>query len=81
MNSRDAQTAGLEEGAMVKIRSVNGEVKRWLKIDDTLRAGCINVPHGWSDEMNVNRLTGTSDVDSITGMVLYSGLEVSVEPA
>ena len=33
MNSRDAQTAGLEEGAMVKIRSVSGEVKRWLKID------------------------------------------------
>jgi hypothetical protein len=37
------------------------------------------VPHGWSDEINVNRLTGTQDVDSISGMVRYSGLPVSLE--
>jgi anaerobic selenocysteine-containing dehydrogenase len=80
MNSIDVLKAGLEEGDMVRVRSVNGEVRRPLKIDDTLRAGCINVPHGWSDEQNVNNLTGTSEVDPITGMVLYSGLEVSVEP-
>jgi anaerobic selenocysteine-containing dehydrogenase len=81
MNSIDARKAGLEEGALVRVRSANGEMKRPLKIDDTLRAGCINIPHGWSDELNVNRLTGTSEVDPITGMVLYSGLEVSVEAA
>jgi anaerobic selenocysteine-containing dehydrogenase len=81
MNSQDARTAGVEEGALVRVRSVNGEVQRPLKIDDTLRVGCINVPHGWSDALNVNRLTGTTEVDAITGMVLYSGLEVSVEPA
>ncbi len=81
MHSRDVRIAGLKEGELVRVRSVNGEVQRCLKIDDTLRAGCINVPHGWSDELNVNRLTGTSEVDPITGMVLYSGLEVSVEPA
>lgn len=76
----DARAAGIEEGATVTVRSANGEVRRVLKIDDTLRAGCINVPHGWSDELNVNRLTGTREVDAITGMVLYSGLEVSVAP-
>jgi anaerobic selenocysteine-containing dehydrogenase len=81
MNAADAQGAGLAEGAMVRIRSVNGEVKRRLKIDDTLRQGCINVPHGWSDELNTNNLTGTRDVDPITGMVVFSGLEVSVEAA
>jgi anaerobic selenocysteine-containing dehydrogenase len=81
MHSRDARDAGLAEGALVRVRSANGEVMRPLKIDDTLRTGCINVPHGWSDELNVNRLTGTSEVDPITGMVLYSGLEVSVEAA
>lgn len=76
----DARAAGIAEGATVTVRSANGEVRRVLKIDDTLRAGCINVPHGWSDELNVNRLTGTREVDAITGMVLYSGLEVSVAP-
>lgn len=82
MNSRDASQAGLEEGELVRVRSANGDVARPLKIDDTLRPGCINVPHGWSDEMNVNRLTSTTrEVDPITGMLLYSGLEVSVEAA
>ncbi|MCB2072415.1 MAG: molybdopterin-dependent oxidoreductase [Novosphingobium sp.] len=80
MTSRDARQAGIEEGALVEVRSANGTVRRCMKIDDTLRAGCINVPHGWSDELNVNRLTSTThDVDPITGMLLYSGLEVSVE--
>ena len=80
MTSQDAKAAGIEEGAMVEVRSANGHVRRSMKIDDTLRAGCINVPHGWSDELNVNRLTSTTrDVDPITGMLLYSGIEVSVE--
>lgn len=79
MTSQDAQRAGIEEGSQVEVRSANGTVRRSVKIDDTLRTGCINVPHGWSDELNVNRLTSTTkDVDPITGMLLYSGLEVSV---
>jgi len=80
MNSQDARTVGTEDGALVWVRSVNGKIRQVVKIDDTLRVGCINVPHGWSDGLNVNRLTGTKEVDPITGMVLYSGLEVSVEP-
>ncbi|MBU6265913.1 MAG: molybdopterin-dependent oxidoreductase [Sphingomonadales bacterium] len=82
MTAADAAAAGLAEGAPVVVRSANGEVRRALKLDDTLRRGCINVPHGWSDEMNTNRLTGTTrDIDPITGMVLYSGLEVTVAAA
>lgn len=80
MNAFDAQAAGLAEGATVRVTSANGELRRPLKIDNSLRPGCINVPHGWSDEMNVNRLTSTTrDVDPLTGMLLYSGLEVAVE--
>ena len=80
MHSQDARAAGLEESALVRVSSANGDLTRPLKFDDTLRPGCINVPHGWSDEMNVNRLTSTTrDVDPITGMLLYSGLEVAVE--
>ena len=82
MNAQDAEAAGLADGAMVCVKSANGELRRPLKFDQTLRPGCINVPHGWSDEMNVNRLTSTTrDVDALTGMLLYSGLEVEVEAA
>jgi formylmethanofuran dehydrogenase subunit D len=81
MHSEDAQAAGIAEGTEVEVRSANGTVRRAMKIDDTLRPGCINVPHGWSDEANVNRLTSTTrDVDAITGMLLYSGLPVSLAP-
>jgi anaerobic selenocysteine-containing dehydrogenase len=81
MNSHDAQSAGVAENQLVRVSSRYGEVCRPLKIDDTLRTGCINVPHGWSDDLNVNWLTGTKEVDPITGMVLFSGLEVQVEAA
>lgn len=80
LNPEDAKAMGIEDGVTVEVRSVNGSVRRVVKIDTTLRTGVINVPHGWSDELNVNRLTGTSDVDPLTGMVLYSGLEVSLYP-
>jgi len=82
MNAQDAEAAGLTEGVMVRVKSANGDLHRPLKFDPTLRPGCINVPHGWSDDMNVNRLTSTTrDVDALTGMLLYSGLEVEVEAA
>lgn len=80
MNAADAKAAGLEEGATVRVSSANGDLTRPLKFDNSLRPGCINVPHGWSDGMNVSRLTSTTrDVDPLTGMLLYSGLEVAVE--
>lgn len=81
VNPEDAREAGIKEGAKVEVRSLHGSVQRTVKIDKTLRRGAINVPHGWSDELNVNRLTATKqNVDPITGMVLYSGLEVSLHP-
>lgn len=81
MNAQDAGVAGLAEGADVRVSSAHGTLVRPLKLDDTLRRGCINVPHGWSDELNVNRLTDSREVDPLTGMVLYSGLEVTVSAA
>jgi len=81
LNPEDAARAGLAEGAMAEVRSANGFVRGVVKFDATLRQGALNVPHGWSDEFNVNRLTGTKEVDPLTGMVLYSGLPVSLHPA
>jgi anaerobic selenocysteine-containing dehydrogenase len=77
----DAEEAGLEDGGTVRVTSENGTLVGVVKIDATLRRGAINIPHGWSDEHNVNRLTGTRRVDPLTGMVQYSGLPVSLCPA
>jgi anaerobic selenocysteine-containing dehydrogenase len=72
---------GVDEGGKVRVSTDIATIERFVKLDETLREGVINVPHGWSDEINVNRLTGTKDVDSISGMVRYSGFEVTLEPA
>jgi len=80
LNPADAEEAGFAEGEKIEVRSVNGWIRREVKYDATLRKGVVNVPHGWSYEMNVNRLTGSREVDNLTGMVRYSGLEVTLHP-
>jgi anaerobic selenocysteine-containing dehydrogenase len=77
----DAQARGLADGATVEVRTVNGSIAGTMKIDATLRPGAMTVPHGWSGQYNVNRLTGTKDVDPVSGMVRYSGLAASLHPA
>ncbi len=79
LTQADAQAIGAAEGAPVRISNDTGSVERIAKFDETLRRGVINVPHGWSDEINVNRLTNTREVDSISGMVRYSGIPVSLQ--
>ena len=76
----DAEAAGLKNGATIEVRSRHGSLQGVMKIDPTLRPGAMTVPHGWSGQYNVNRLTGTDDVDPLTGMVCYSGLPVSLHP-
>ena len=80
LHPADAEEGGFAEGEKIEVRSVNGWIRRQVKLDTTLRKGVVNVPHGWSYEMNVNRLTGTREVDNLTGMVRYSGLEVTLHP-
>jgi hypothetical protein len=44
-----------------------------------MQPGSIGMPHGWSAP-DVGRLTSAdSGIDPLTGMVLQSGLSVSVE--
>ena len=79
LTEADARKVGVAEGAKLRVSTENGTIERFAKFDGSLREGVINVPHGWSDEINVNNLTGTTKVDSITGMVCYSGFEVKLE--
>jgi anaerobic selenocysteine-containing dehydrogenase len=74
----DAEAAALKDGATIEVRSPRGSLRGVMKIDPTLRAGAMTVPHGWSGQYNVNRLTDTKHVDSLTGMLRFSGLPVSL---
>jgi anaerobic selenocysteine-containing dehydrogenase len=80
VSAEDAADAGLKDGDTARVRSPHGSLQGVMRIDPTLDRGVMSVPHGWSGSYNVNQLTGTKDVDPLTGMVRYSGLPVSLHP-
>ena len=65
---------------MQTVRSANGELTGVAKVDGSIRTGVVSIPHG-HHEANVNRLTTKDDIDTVTGMVRYSGIPVSLHPA
>lgn len=73
----DAKAHGLEDGNDVRVRSAYGEIVGPVRIDESVGRGHVSIPHGWGDT-NVNVLTSKDDVDPITGMPLYSGLEIEL---
>jgi anaerobic selenocysteine-containing dehydrogenase len=77
----DARSRDLSDGDEVVVHSVSGSVSCLLSVEPGMRAGTVSLPHGF-DEHNVGYLTsGTLDVDPLTGMVLQSGLSVTIVPA
>jgi len=48
-------------------------------VDAAIRRGVASIPHG-HEVANVNYLTSVEKVDKMTGMVLYTGVPIQVEP-
>ena len=66
------------DGAAVTVTSVHGSVTGPLRADDRLHPSAVALTHGWGN-MNVSHLTSSeSGVDPLTGMVLQSGIPVTV---
>jgi anaerobic selenocysteine-containing dehydrogenase len=74
----DAAEHRIADGAVVEVRSSSGVLLGRARFDPHIRRGVVSVPHGFA-ETNVNRLTSASKgVDPLTGMVLQSGIEVTL---
>ena len=80
LSPSDAAFAGIEDGKPVRVSTARGEMVGLARVDAKMRAGAVSVPHGHRDA-NVNFLTSTQQVDSVTGMARYSGIPVTIEPA
>lgn len=80
INPADGAAAGVAGGRPVTVRSANGELTGVARLDESIRRGVVSIPHG-HQEANVNRLTSKDDIDTVTGMVRYSGIPVSLHPA
>jgi anaerobic selenocysteine-containing dehydrogenase len=76
----DATAAGVVDGQPVLVRTDRGHLVGTAKVDAAIRPGVVSVPHGHHGA-NVNVLTDQDVLDPVTGMVRYSGVPVTVEPA
>ncbi|MCZ7526686.1 MAG: molybdopterin-dependent oxidoreductase [Acidimicrobiia bacterium] len=77
----DAAGAGVADGTRVVVASSSGELEGTARVDDSIRRGGVSVPHGFADP-NVGMLTsGTLRTDPLTGMVLQSGVPITIRPA
>jgi anaerobic selenocysteine-containing dehydrogenase len=73
----DAAAADVANGDPVVVRSEQGELTGIAKIETSVRAGTVSVPHG-HQRANVNALTCDDDIDPTTGMAHYSGIPVTL---
>ena len=96
MNPEDAAKVGVEQGAMVEVRSSVATVKLPVQLTDEMMVGAVALPHGWGHEdadglsvaskttgVNVNLLAadGPDDLEYFSGMAKLNGIWVDVTPA
>ncbi len=83
LHPADAETAGISDGQPVRVTTATGEVVGVASIDDGIARGAVSVPHGFDavGQPNVGSLiSDVLDIDPLTGMVLQSGVAVSIAP-
>ena len=76
----DASDAGVVDGQAVMVGTGRGQLTGIAKVDPAMRRGAVSVPHGHHGA-NVNALTDKDVIDPLTGMVRYSCIPVTVQPA
>ena len=89
----DAAAAGIEDGAICRVSSAQGEIELIARLTDEVTPGAIAVPHGWGHEgggwrtanaaggVNVNVLASSepADLERLAGMAFFNGIPVRVE--
>jgi anaerobic selenocysteine-containing dehydrogenase len=95
MHPDDAGARGLAAGALARLRSRAGEVVVPVELSDRVMPGVVSLPHGYGHHRpgvrltqaarhageSVNDVTDELEVDALSGVAAFSGLEVSVLPA
>jgi anaerobic selenocysteine-containing dehydrogenase len=95
MNPADGETAGVESGAMVEVRSSVGSVRLPVQLTDEMMVGAVALPHGWGHQAadglsvasqttgaNANLLAadGPDALEYFSGMAKLNGIWVEVTP-
>lgn len=81
LHPSDASSLGVTDGQPVEVRAATGETVGRVLVDEGMLPGTVSIPHGWTDTRVGMLTTGRAGADPLTGMVLQSGVEVTVHPA
>jgi anaerobic selenocysteine-containing dehydrogenase len=90
----DAARLGLADGDDATVRSAAGEVVAPVEVTDAIMPGVVSIPHGWGHDVpgtrlsvarehagvNCNLLTGTAELEPLSGNAILNGVPVEVEP-
>lgn len=79
LHPSDAEANGIVHGEKVRVSTSRGGIVLTANVSDAIRPGVASIPHG-HEVANVNLLTSVENVDRMTGMVLYTGIPIAVEP-
>ena len=89
-----AARLGLSDGADATVRSGVGEVVVPVEVTDAIMPGVVSIPHGWGHDVagtkqsvarahagvNCNLLTGSAELEPLSGNAILNGVPVEVEP-
>jgi anaerobic selenocysteine-containing dehydrogenase len=91
----DARTAGVENGAVARVRSTHASIEVPVEVSDEMMPGVVSLPHGWGHDKDGTRLSVAREVagvnnnllappdffDPISNNAAVNGIPVEVEPA
>ena len=93
IHPNDAKKRNITNGDLVEIKSRVGSVKIIADVNDEICEGVISMPHGWGHHrkgikldiaaanpgVSINDLTDDQFVEKLTGVAIFSGVDVEVK--
>jgi anaerobic selenocysteine-containing dehydrogenase len=79
LHPEEAAAHGISHNQKVRVHTSRGAIFLTANVSTSIRRGVASIPHG-HEIANVNYLTSVENVDPMTGMVLYTGIPIDLEP-
>ncbi len=94
MHTKDAEALNLEDGELLTVKSITGQIEIPLEITDKIMNGVISIPHGFGHNkkgtrlsvassghyagVSVNDITDENRLDELTHNAAFSGQPVTI---
>ena len=79
INPTDAAERGLKDLDEAIVESDHGKLNVMAHLEERIAPGSVSFPHGF-EKANVGLLTSSIGIDRVSGMVIQSGIPVTVAP-